>query len=182
MAYAMHSSSENFFTTSAFSSAKAKPSTIRNKTKAFIYSLLKASTGFLLAAWYAGYIPNIRPVSVEAITAIPSNGRLNTTGSTMKWQVTTTTIPAKITPKMPPVTDMVIDSVRNCRMMSIFVAPIARLMPISRTRSVTEASIMFMMPMPPTTIEIEDMMMVKMSSNRCDCCFCFSRSIGMTMS
>ena len=34
-------------------------------------------------------------------------------------------------------------------------APSARRMPISRVRSVTVASMMFMIPMPPTTSEID---------------------------
>ena len=42
--------------------------------------------------------------------------------------------------------------------MSDGVAPMAMRMPISRVRSVTETSMMFMMPMPPTTSEIEAMM------------------------
>ena len=40
-------------------------------------------------------------------------------------------------------------------MMSRCLAPRARRMPISRVRSVTVASMMFMMPMPPTNSEIE---------------------------
>ena len=40
-------------------------------------------------------------------------------------------------------------------MMSRRLAPSARRMPISRVRSVTVASMMFMMPMPPTRSEIE---------------------------
>ena len=39
--------------------------------------------------------------------------------------------------------------------MSRSVAPTAILMPISRVRSVTETSMMFMMPMPPTTSDIK---------------------------
>ena len=39
--------------------------------------------------------------------------------------------------------------------MSRRVAPIALRMPISRVRSRTETSMMFMIPMPPTTSEIE---------------------------
>ncbi len=42
-------------------------------------------------------------------------------------------------------------------MMSRFLAPSARRMPISRVRSVTLASMMFMMPMPPTSKEIAAM-------------------------
>ena len=36
-------------------------------------------------------------------------------------------------------------------------APIAMRMPISRVRSVTDTSMMFMMPMPPTSSEMEAM-------------------------
>ena len=36
-------------------------------------------------------------------------------------------------------------------------APMAMRMPISRVRSVTDTSMMFMMPMPPTSSEIEAM-------------------------
>ena len=39
-------------------------------------------------------------------------------------------------------------------MMSRLRAPTAMRMPISRVRSVTETSMMFMMPMPPTSSEI----------------------------
>jgi hypothetical protein len=42
-------------------------------------------------------------------------------------------------------------SMMNCMVMSRRLAPSARRMPISRVRSVTVASMMFMMPMPPTT-------------------------------
>jgi hypothetical protein len=41
--------------------------------------------------------------------------------------------------------------------MSFWRAPMAMRMPISRVRSVTETSMMFMMPMPPTSSEIEAM-------------------------
>ena len=46
------------------------------------------------------------------------------------------------------------DSRRNCIRMSRFSAPTALRMPISRVRSVTLTSMMFMMPMPPTTREM----------------------------
>jgi len=47
-------------------------------------------------------------------------------------------------------------------MMSRRLAPKARRMPISRVRSVTVASIMFMMPIPPTTSEIAAIRPMKM--------------------
>jgi hypothetical protein len=54
---------------------------------------------------------------------------------------------------------------RNWVRISPFVAPMARRMPISRVRSETLASMMFMMPMPPTSREmpaIEPMITLKM--------------------
>ena len=55
---------------------------------------------------------------------------------------------------MPPTSDMVADSMRNCDMTSLRRAPSALRTPISRVRSVTETSMMFMMTMPPTTSEM----------------------------
>ena len=54
-------------------------------------------------------------------------------------------------PTMPPKIDSVIDSVSTCDMMSARRAPSALRRPISRVRSLTTISMMFMMTMPPTT-------------------------------
>ena len=54
-------------------------------------------------------------------------------------------------PTMPPVSDSVIDSVSTCDMMSRRLAPSALRRPISRVRSLTTISMMFMITMPPTT-------------------------------
>ena len=51
----------------------------------------------------------------------------------------------------PPKTDRTTDSVSICAMMSARLAPSAFRSPISRVRSVTTMSMMFMMTMPPTT-------------------------------
>ena len=45
-------------------------------------------------------------------------------------------------------------------------APIARRTPISRVRSSTEASMMFMMPMPPTSSEMPAMAPITMLNSR----------------
>ena len=50
----------------------------------------------------------------------------------------------------PPTSARTTDSIRNCNMMSPRLAPIDLRMPISRVRSVTVTSMMFMMPMPAT--------------------------------
>ena len=48
-------------------------------------------------------------------------------------------------------------SVRNCWTMSRRTAPIALRMPISRVRSVTDTSMMFITPTPPTRRAIDEM-------------------------
>ena len=59
------------------------------------------------------------------------------------------------TPTEQPSSDSISASSRNCRRIAARGAPIAMRMPISRVRSVTETSMMFMMPMPPTIRLIE---------------------------
>ena len=53
-------------------------------------------------------------------------------------------------PIAPPIALKVTASIKNCTRMSAARAPTAMRMPISRVRSVTLTSMMFMMPMPPT--------------------------------
>ena len=55
---------------------------------------------------------------------------------------------------MPPAVAISIDSARNWKRISFRLAPTAILMPISRVRSVTVTSMMFMMPIPLMTSEI----------------------------
>ena len=57
-------------------------------------------------------------------------------------------------PIAQPSMQMTIASTRNCSRMTPRLAPIALRMPISRVRSVTVTSMMFMIPMPPTISEI----------------------------
>ncbi len=54
-------------------------------------------------------------------------------------------------PSRPPREDSTTASTRNCICTSRLRAPIARRIPISRVRSVTDTSMMFMMPIPPTS-------------------------------
>ena len=49
------------------------------------------------------------------------------------------------------------DSIRNCSMIVFRLAPMALRMPISRVLSETDTSMMFMMPIPPTSSEIAAM-------------------------
>ena len=53
-------------------------------------------------------------------------------------------------PMMPPNAASVTASTRNCSSTSRAIAPTASRVPISRVRSVTDTSMMFMMPTPPT--------------------------------
>ena len=57
---------------------------------------------------------------------------------------------------MPPNVESVTDSVRICQTMSRRRAPSALRSPISRVRSLTTISMMFMMTMPPTTSDSAD--------------------------
>ena len=75
----------------------------------------------------------------------------------MRWLSTTLqTVPTRM-PTMPPRPQSMAASMRNWLTMLALVAPMARRMPISRVRSVTVTSMMFMMPMPPTTREMAAM-------------------------
>ena len=69
----------------------------------------------------------------------------------MIWETAT---PARM-PAVPPVALKSTASARNCSSTCPRRAPIALRMPISRVRSVTDTSRMFMMPIPPTRSEIE---------------------------
>gem|GEM_PF-2405311 len=60
-------------------------------------------------------------------------------------------------PIAPPIRESRQLSIRNCVRMSERRAPIALRMPISRVRSATETSMMFMIPMPPTSREMAEM-------------------------
>src|SRR4029434_10442 len=56
-----------------------------------------------------------------------------------------------VTPTRPPMSESVTASTRNWPRMCRRRAPTAMRRPISRVRSVTDTSMMFMMPMPPTS-------------------------------
>ena len=86
-----------------------------------------------------------------------------------------------ITPTTPPAREMIVVSIRNWRMMSRRLAPMARRMPISRVRSMTLASMMFMMPMPPTSSEIDAIATITISNTRCVRRCSASSSAGETM-
>ena len=78
-------------------------------------------------------------------------------------------------PITPPSIDSAPVSTMNCSTMCRRVAPSARRMPISRVRSVTLASMMFMMPMPPTSSEMPATT-TSMTFHTIICRLAFSRS------
>src|SRR3989338_10204361 len=114
-----------------------------------------ASIGGKLAARLAGKTPKKTPMAVETEKAITTDKRLMAAGK--NWRMTKMIRLAKARPIKPPKTDKTTDSDRNWDKMSWRVAPMARLMPTSLVRSVTVAYMMFMMPMPPTSKEMEPM-------------------------
>ena len=89
----------------------------------------------------------------------------------------------KIVATLGPATstnEIMMVSSRNWRTMSHCRAPTARRTPISRVRSSTEASMMFMMPMPPTSSEIDASATITISKTRCVRCCCARSSAGTT--
>ena len=60
-------------------------------------------------------------------------------------------------PNRPPIRLTASASIKNCIRMFPRAAPMALRMPISRVRSLTLTSMMFMMPMPPTSREMPAM-------------------------
>ena len=60
-------------------------------------------------------------------------------------------------PKMPPMPQIIAASMRNWTTMLFRSAPMALRIPISLVRSVTVTSMIFMMPMPPTSREMAAM-------------------------
>ena len=70
-----------------------------------------------------------------------------------KWRTASAAPNPSNMPIAPPARQSTSASIRNCIRMSRFLAPSALRTPISRVRSVTETSMMFMIPIPPTSSE-----------------------------
>ncbi len=105
--------------------------------------------GESLAARRAGRMPKTIPTKVDTPSANPIANPEILVG---KNRLTIKLPPPPIkTPIKPPVRDSKTDSIKNCSRIIRGVAPKAFLNPISRVRSVTVTSIMFMTPIPPTT-------------------------------
>ena len=115
------------------------------------YSLLSASIGFRLAALMDGRIPNTMPISIENATLRIIAGTDIDTGVAVTREMTCDRIIPTATPITPPMLVRTADSVRNWKRIVLFLAPIAFFRPISEVLSVTDTSIIFMTPIPPTS-------------------------------
>src|SRR6185437_5639403 len=127
--------------------------TIRKRVLAVIgttsdYSYRSASVGFRLAARFAGSMPNPTPTDTEAAKAITmERDEIGILTLVSRLTLSGAAIPMRM-PMNPPPTLLMMDSVRNCPRTSFLDDPTALRSPISRVRSVTVTSMMFIMPMP----------------------------------
>ena len=83
---------------------------------------------------------------------------------------------------IPPIPVRTVASRRNCTRMSDFRAPIALRTPISLVRSVTEISMIFITPIPPTIRPTELMILVNITSAPVSCFHRFDRKSGDVIS
>src|SRR5437868_2245966 len=116
----------------------------------FFYSYLKLSTGSSFAARAAGTVPNRIPTSDEVTIATiadkPEIGILYAVKNLTEYGIANPIT----TPINPPINEISNASDKNCNLISLFVAPIAFRIPISRILALTVDSMIFMMPMPLT--------------------------------
>ena len=119
-----------------------------------IYSLRSASIGFRLAAFTDGRSPKIRPISMENTTEPIMAGMLMAVGAPDTCATTFDRMIPSTTPMIPPILVSTEASVRNCPRIIFFLAPMAFFRPISLVRSVTDTSMIFITPIPPTRREI----------------------------
>ena len=103
----------------------------------------------------AGQTPKIRPMLTETVKPMIIAQAGTTALSELTMGIRNTMALPTIMPMMPPVPVRVMASKRNCQVMSRLRAPMALRTPISRVRSVTETSMMFITPMPPMSRPIE---------------------------
>ena len=107
--------------------------------------------GFRLAAFLAGKYPKLIPTITENANATTTEYKGITVFTSVNNETVSDSDTPNITPIIPPVILIATASVTNWLMISAFRAPIARLIPISRVRSITVANIMFIIPIHPTT-------------------------------
>ena len=119
-------------------------------------------------------------MTMEKATAMMQAGTLMATGVPMMWDIISARPMPVATPRMPPMLVSTAASVRNCQRMRLCWAPMAIFRPISRVRSVTDTSMMFITPMPPTTREmaaIQISCLLVDSDRLCRSLACWRRSL-----
>ena len=129
--------------------------------------------GSCSAARLAGVMPKIKPT----VAATPKDKMMDVSEMMVGISAISETPYASKTPRimpiMPPETLIMTDSNKNWLIISDFLAPMANRKPISLMRSRTDASMMFIIPMPPTSKDmpaIAPSTKLKISLVRC-CCF-----------
>ena len=95
------------------------------------------------------------PIMVEHSTANTIEAVENDMAKSVATVLNNTLMPTENnTPNKPPMRQISTASIKNCCKILLCRAPMAMRMPISRVRSVTDTSMIFITPMPPTTSEI----------------------------
>ena len=121
------------------------------RVSAAAHSYRSASMGSRRDALRAGYRPKTTPTpALTASAAQHDLGARHHRPAELRRQQVSASRHRTTTPSAPPMAASTRASMRNCAMMSAGCAPTAMRMPISRVRSVTDTSMMFMTPMPPT--------------------------------
>ena len=129
--------------------------TILETKMVFVFhSLRSASIGLSFEALSAGKSPNRIPIPMENPTAIIQAGILTAVGVSMTFPTILDRIIPVMTPITPPRDVNTAASVKNCAAIRFLFAPIAFLSPISFVLSVTDTSMIFMTPIPPTRSDI----------------------------
>ena len=119
------------------------------------HSYRSASTGSSFAAFMAGQTPKIRPMLMLMVIPAAAAHSGTTPGQFSRMRIRSTSRNTKTSARRPPAPVRVIASSKNCQVMSLLLAPMALRTPISRVRSVTLTSMMFMTPTPPISSPME---------------------------
>src|SRR6267143_389002 len=114
-------------------------------------SARSAVIGSSRAARLAGYTPATIPTPAPSTTPTTMDHGATAAGSGVRAATAPASPIPSATPPAAPTRASVVASTRNCRRMSRRRAPRDMRMPISRVRSATAISMMFMMTIPPTT-------------------------------
>ena len=124
------------------------------------YLWRSASMGLSFAAFLAGKIPNTIPIDIEKSAMPRINIGLKSATSLLveklliKKHTNSEPDNPSIVPMIPPRSDIEADSTKNWKRIEPVLAPSAFLIPISLVRSVTDTSMIFITPIPPTKRDI----------------------------